>query len=519
MRRVVLHAASVLLLLLSGAPASRVVHAHPVRQLSALPDDERRMHGAERPRRHITGMVGTSGVEPPERTGQRAVDPIVPLARVPDADAATLDARRTRLFDLVGNRVAVMVGAPSLTREQEFAQDNNFRYLTGVTAPNAALVLDGRTRIARLYLPVRTAMQRLWEGAELEPGTEATRVTGIDSVFSRAALMTDLTRMLAGADTILVPFGPPEWSPSSAFDANAAWAVTRRDPLLQWDHYHAALRERLGAQHAGATMVDLTPLIFRLRWIKDAQEIAALRRAASLAVIGLEEAIRSTAPGRDEADLAVAAAIASRLHGADDVAFPPVMATGPHVNVMHHTRLGRRLRSGDLLLLDYGSRSNGYMSDITRTWPASGRFTPEQARIYESLAMARDSLLAAIRPGVRPSELVAVGRRVLRQRGDTAGAWLISNGYLGHPVGMSTHDPWGRGADAPWEVGVVYNIEPVIDLPERGWHFRIEDTIVVTATGADVLTAAAPIRITDLVRLREETGIYERLVAGPGASR
>ena len=102
------------------------------------------------------------------------------------------------------------------------------------------------------------------------------------------------------------------------------------------------------------------------------------------------------------------------------------------------------------------------------------------------------------------------------ERGDTAGAWLITNNYLGHPVGMSTHDPWGEGADAAWQPGVVYNIEPVVDLPERGWHFRIEDTIVVTANGVEVLTRAAPTAVTDLVRLREEPGIYERLVSPTG---
>jgi Xaa-Pro aminopeptidase len=167
-------------------------------------------------------------------------------------------------------------------------------------------------------------------------------------------------------------------------------------------------------------------------------------------------------------------------------------------------------------LIDYGAMSNGYMSDITRTWPANGTFTAEQREIYESLAAAHAAILAAIRPGVRPSELVAIGQRVMRERGDTAGAWLITNNYLGHPVGMSTHDPWGEGTDAPWQVGVVYNIEPVVDLPQRGWHFRIEDTIVVTANGVEVLTRGAPTGVSELVRLRDEPGIYERLVT-PGA--
>ena len=442
--------------------------------------------------------------------------PLTPLAPLPEPDGAALAARRARLFAMIGRKVAVMVGAPSLTRETPFAQDNNFRYLTGVTAPNAALVLDGRSGTARLYLPVRNATQRMWEGPELEPGVEALRATGVDSVFPRAQLEAHLRALITAGDSVLVPFGPPEWSPSSALDANGAWNVTRRDPLLGWDHYHAALRQKVAALQPGAAVGDLTPTLFRLRWIKDPHEIAALRRAASLAVVGLMEAIRSTAVGRTEAELATAAELASRLHGAPALAFPPVMATGRNVNVIHHQKLDGTVARGDLLLIDYGAMSDGYMSDITRTWPATGSFTSEQRKIYESLAAAHAAILAAIRPGVRPSELVAIGQRVMRERGDTAGAWLITNNYLGHPVGMSTHDPWGEGADAPWQAGVVYNIEPVVDLPQRGWHFRIEDTIVVTANGVEVLTRAAPTGVDDLVRIRDETGIYERLVS-PGS--
>ena len=206
--------------------------------------------------------------------------PITPLAPVPEPDAAALTARRARLLAMIGRKVAVLVGAPSLTRETPFAQDNNFRYLTGVTAPNAALVLDGRNGTTRLYLPVRNATQRMWEGPELEPGTDALRATGVDSVFPRAQLEAHLRALIAAGDSVLVPFGPPEWTPSSALDANGAWNVTRRDPLLGWDHYHTAFRQKLAALQPAATVGDLTPTLFRLRWIKDQHLSASLLDSA-----------------------------------------------------------------------------------------------------------------------------------------------------------------------------------------------------------------------------------------------
>jgi Xaa-Pro aminopeptidase len=433
---------------------------------------------------------------------------VQPVPSVAPTAPAVYAARRARVMQRLGGGVALMLGSTPVTRDLPFAQDNNFHYLTGVDAPNAVLVLDGRTRESRLYLPMRSPAQQAWEGPELIPGDSAARVTGLSAVLDRRQLLADLDARLKAGDTLWMPAGAPEPMPASGGDATPVWNATRRDSLLAWDSYHGTARAQMAARFPDAKLADLTPVLNRQRWIKDAVEIAHLRRASALAVEGLLEAVRSTVPGRREHELATAAEVASRLRGAEGLAFPSILASGPNVNIIHHTKLTRRISERDLILLDYGVRDGGYMSDITRTWPSSGTFTAEQRYIYESLTMARDSILAAIRPGVRPSDLLAISRRVLRARGDTTGFWM---NYLGHPVGMSTHDPNG-GPNAAWEPGVVFNIEPIFDDPRRGWHFRIEDTILVTESGYENLTAGAPTDIDALIRLRAQPGLYESVV-------
>lgn len=434
--------------------------------------------------------------------------PARPIPQAAPASSATYAARRERLLQQLGGGVALMIGSTPVTRDLAFAQDNNFRYLTGVDAPNAVLLLDGRTGKSTLYLPMRSPGQQAWEGPELIPGDSAARVTGISSVRDRQRVLQDLDARVQPGDTLWMSFGAPEPAPSSGGDATPVWNATRQDSLLGWDSYHGTARAQLVARLPGAVVRNLTPLLNRQRWIKDEVELAHLRRASALAVEGLLEAVRSTAPGRTEQELSTAAEVASRLRGAEGLAFPSILASGPNVNIIHHIKLTRRIAPRDLILLDYGVRDGGYMSDITRTWPSSGALSAEQRYIYESLTMARDSILAAVRPGVRPSDLLAISRRVLRGRGDTTGFWM---NYLGHPVGMSTHDPNG-GPNAVWEPGVVFNIEPIFDDSRRGWHFRIEDTIVVTATGYENLTAGAPTDMAALIRLRDQQGLYESVV-------
>ncbi len=152
--------------------------------------------------------------------------------------------------------------------------------------------------------------------------------------------------------------------------------------------------------------------------------------------------------------------------------------------------------------MDYGADAEYYTSDVTRTWPVSGRFTPEQERMYRTVLDARNAIIAAMKPGVRLSQLKDVAAAVYERHGYGENFRLFGR-YIGHPVGMSVHDvePGRPGGDFVLEPGVVYNVEPLLHLPDKGVHLRLEDSVLVTATGAENLTSAVPVEIEEIYAL------------------
>ena len=158
---------------------------------------------------------------------------------------------------------------------------------------------------------------------------------------------------------------------------------------------------------------------------------------------------------------------------------------------------GRQAKAGELVVMDYAGALDYLAIDITRTWPVSGRFTAAQQRAYETVLEAQLAMIALMKPGATRAALRAAGEQVFRDRG-----FDPRYAYSGHFVGMSVHDvgDW----EAPLEAGMVLAIEPMIDLPDQAMHIRVEDTVRITATGVEVLTAAAPKVIPELLRLRSE---------------
>ncbi|MGH7483580.1 MAG: aminopeptidase P N-terminal domain-containing protein [Longimicrobiales bacterium] len=454
------------------------------------------------------GGPGLEGVPlPPGAPVAIAIAAVDPLEPFPSEE---FEARRERLMAALDTGVAVLLGETAPTSHARFLQDHNFYYLTGIEAPGAALVLDATRGVTHLFLPERSEEQEQWEGDLLEPGQQAGEVTGIEDVRPRAEFDAFLRDRLGQAELVWLQHSPPEPPPTSPGDAGAAWAAAAADPWLDAVHRNARLVELVAERFPDVTIRDLSPPLFRARWVKSGLEQEYMRRAGLLAALGANEAIRTTRPGYFEFELAAAARFVQDVMGQQEEAFAPILASGPNINTIHYTELDRRLRADDLVMLDYGADYGYYTSDITRTWAADGQFTDEQAPYYETVVMVRDSVIEAMRPGVTVDELLDIAQRVVRARGHDAVAWPTTREYIGHWVGMSVHDPAPEGAHLiPLEAGVVFNVEPIIDMPDRAWHFRLEDTVLITEDGHEVLTRMSPVAQEDLVRLYLETGVTE----------
>ena len=219
-----------------------------------------------------------------------------------------------------------------------------------------------------------------------------------------------------------------------------------------------------------------------------------MTRNARISAEAMVRAIQISAPGRYEYELEAEAAYWMTRHGVQGNAYPAIVGSGPLANRWHYEDNGRQLQAGELVVMDYGGSLDYTTIDITRTWPVSGRFSDEQLKAYRTVLEAEEAMIAAIRPGVTRAAVSTIAQEIYRRNGfDPVYA------YIGHYVGMSVHDvgDWSL----PFQAGMVLALEPIIDLPEQQLHIRVEDTILVTASGAQVLTKEVPKDVAGVTKL------------------
>jgi Xaa-Pro aminopeptidase len=447
-----------------------------------------------------------------------------------NADESPHRARRRRLLDaLEDGAVAVVATAASHLRngdnEFRFRPDSDFQWLTGFSEPNALLVLcKGRQEGEQvLFLQPRNREQEVWTGRRL--GVErAPAALGVDEAHSIEELDALLPKLLRGRDPLYYRTGlRPD------LDARVLAVVN-------------SLRMRVREQNpAPGRIVDPSLLLHEMRVVKDAHELAAMRRAAEITAAAHVAAMRATAPGRHEYEIEALVEGEFRRNGALGPAYPSIVASGANATILHYHENERRMEAGDLLLLDAGSEFECYASDVTRTWPVGGRFSAPQRQIYALVLAAQHAAIAAVKPGASVNEAhdVAVrvlidGLRELSLLSGTVEEILASRTFrrfymhrTGHWLGMDVHDVgayFARGGPPGehrrLEPGMVVTVEPGLYFAEddatipaeyRSIGVRIEDDVLVTTHGNEVLTRACPKEIADLETLVGSAG---RAVAG-----
>jgi Xaa-Pro aminopeptidase len=241
-------------------------------------------------------------------------------------------------------------------------------------------------------------------------------------------------------------------------------------------------------------MQDVAPQIDRLRLIKSPREIEILRYNGRISAEAIRRAIEATAPGRFEYELEAEATHWMLKHGFQGAAYPAIVGSGPMGNRWHYEDNGRQMKAGELVVMDYAGSLDYLTMDITRTWPVSGRFTDAQLKAYQTALDAQKAIIAAIRPGVTRDAVRTIAEDIFKTQG-----FDPRYAYVGHYVGLSVHDvgDWSL----PFEAGMVIAIEPIIDIPEQQLHIRVEDTILVTPAGAEILSTGLPKEVNELLPL------------------
>ncbi len=422
--------------------------------------------------------------------------------------------RRLRVMEKIGDGVAILQGTTERPGEQPLRQSNQFFYLTGVVEPRTILVIDGKEHRSILFLnPRNERREKIMFGPGLVPGDDAARATGIESVLPRDQFKSILDGF---ANRILyTPFHPEVLGSASAADPIALARATKEDP---WDgraSREEAFIEKLRAAIPSAETRDLDPIVDGLRAIKSPREIAILREATRIAGIGIMEAMRDARPGMFEYEIQADAEYVFKKNGAYGPAYFALVATGRNTFYSHYHKGTAKLENGDLVQFDYAPDYKNYASDVTRVFPANGKFTPRQREFYGIYLALYRALMTSIRVHATAGEivddaLVKMDRIIASYKFTDPkikeAASKFVEGYrsrkprsLGHSVGMAVHDV--RNPGDTLEPGEVFTIEPAMQIPDEHVGIRLEDMILMTETGYENLSAFVPVEIADIEKL------------------
>src|SRR5687768_3176672 len=431
----------------------------------------------------------------------------------PDAIPPVYAERRRRLAAAIGDGVAVIPTAPERVRNRDshypYRFDSHFYYLTGFGEPEAVLVLVGNKSL--LFCREKNPERETWDGFRYGPDAARERF-GFDEAQPIASLDQEMARLLENRPALYYPMG-----------ADAQWDAR----AIRWLN---AVRERVRAGIAAPERVqDVRALIDDMRLVKDAHELAIMRRAARIAAQAHRRAMQRARPGRTEYELEAELLYEFRRNGAQFPAYSPIVAGGANACVLHYVANDAPLRDGDLLLIDAGCELDGYASDITRTFPVNGRFSGAQREVYELVLEAQRAAITAVRPGaswIAPHDaavrVLAQGMIDLKLVAGGLAEVLEKETYkrfymhrTGHWLGLDVHDAGDYKRAGEWRAlapGMVLTVEPGLyiraedDIPERlrNIGIRIEDDVLVTDAGCEVITAEAPKTVADVEALMRD---------------
>ncbi|MBC8328121.1 MAG: aminopeptidase P family protein [Planctomycetes bacterium] len=459
----------------------------------------------------LLGALLTTGcVSAPHRFPSEAYRPASSL--VPASEFA---ARRARLMDLIPEGVAVLPGATEPVASVQFRQNNDFYYLTGLEVPGAYLVVDGVARQSALYFDLSEDAAK-GAGLPLELVRDPVAATGVDQVRPVAELESQLAALQARTPVLYAPHFTQELARvTAALEEQNTWNRTvTNNPWDGRPTRQQAFVARLAERYPAAELRDCSPLLWQLRKIKSEAEVALIRRAAQIAVDAHRALIRSTEPGVHEQELAALFAFVCQKEGAQELAYATILMAGPQHPYGHYHRHDRTLEDGDFVILDAGPDYGYYDADVSSSFPVNGRFSDRQRELYELGEALHQVCLAGYRPGRTLREVGGDVAAFLEARGLDPAAprfrGLTTWGGYNHPIGLATHDVMAsmRGPDEPLRPGFVFACD--INIPQdEDFGIRIEDTVVITADGCEVLSAGLPRTVAEIEALMRERGLLQ----------
>lgn len=390
---------------------------------------------------------------------------------------------RSALMNKIDNNSIVILfagNAPKKTGDEvyQFTPDRNFYYLTGISEENHIVVLSkfNNEISEKLFLKEIDLAKEMWNGKTLRD-FEAKEISGIEDTVYMNEFYGYLNRLIKGAEEINL------------------YLDLDRQNYFEEDSNGNKFAEVFKGKYPQVIIKNVSSNITPLRMIKSKSEIAEMQRAVDITIDGVESLMKNSKAGMKEYELEAYFDFVCKTNGAKDFAFRTIAAAGKNATTLHYVENNSDIKNDDLILFDLGAQWNFYNADITRTFPVGGKFTDRQKQVYEAVLRVNKAVIEKIKPGVVYKELNAwatdliaeecIKLGIIKEKKDVSKYYWHS---IGHNLGLDTHDVEPQGRNFVFEEGMVFTVEPGIYISEESIGIRIEDDVLVTADGCEVLT-------------------------------
>jgi Xaa-Pro aminopeptidase len=390
----------------------------------------------------------------------------------PELPVAVYQQRRARVLAQLGDCVALISSQGEVSGiTEDYRQDADFYWLTGINEPDAHLFLQPKSPYRKivLFLKARDPEAERWTGPREPVSPELLKKYGVDRVQR----------------------GSPESALAAAGLHHECVAIIAPAGMGKAERNDDELALRL-ASRFGLKVIYKRGLLAELRAAHGPEELERMERAIAITAQGHNVVARATVAGVSERDVQTQLEYAFFANGGTGLSYSSIVGSGPNGAILHWDQNSRLLQNGDLVVVDAAAEYGRYASDVTRTYPVSGHFTTEQARVYRAVYEAQEAIFAAIKPGVSMADLQHAAEESLRRSGYLAN---FIHGF-GHFVGLDVHD--AGDYEKPIPLGAVFTVEPGVYLPEQGFGVRIEDEVLMTDHGYRLLTSSIPRKLEDV---------------------
>ncbi|HUR36769.1 MAG TPA: Xaa-Pro peptidase family protein [Terriglobales bacterium] len=406
--------------------------------------------------------------------------------------------RREVLANEAKTGFILLMAKVRLPEADHYREDNDFYYFTGLQDPGAVMLMDVAAKRVMIFEPQQTDGNIRTFGRNLLSLPQAERdklgypvvqpLTNFDGVLAGAVARN-------GGQDLWLRLGFGDKPDGARMEIARDYATEYAHPLGDPTPGDRSALQRISQRFPAARLRDLTGFIDQMRNIKTPQEIDVLHKNGKLSAEGLRRAMAIAYPGIYEYEIEAMASYVFRVSGAQGIAYPAIVGASANGNIWHYFFNRTKTVPDDLIVFDYAADLHHMTMDITRTFNVSGKFTPEQAKWYAVDLEAQKAVIEMLRPGNTYAQAAEAGKKVFEKAG-IGNQW---RGFPGHTVGLATHDV--VGTSGPILAGQVVTVEPIIEFNDKKMHFRIEDTILITDKGPEILSAGVPKEMAEVEKL------------------